>query len=210
MKDTHFVDGNFEDKYNAKNPISKMLVNGFLTHFIDLVHMMPPRTKIIEVGAGDGQLTRKIADVFTDASIIACDLSDKQNEMARQTLASYGKRITVQKEDAENLTLSDKSVDAVFCCEVLEHVEKPEQAIAQLYRILQPGGYALVSVPWEPLWRVLNLARGKYIADLGNTPGHLNHFSRASFKKLATDAGFSILKEHHPFPWSMMLLQKNN
>ena len=208
MKDTDFVDGNFEDKYNAKNPISKMLVGGFLTHFMDLVHLMPSRKRIIEVGAGDGQLTKKLADTFPDAQIIACDLSDKQNEMARKTLASYGKRITVQKEDAENLTLPNASVDAVYCCEVMEHVEKPKQAMEELYRILQKDGYALVSVPWEPLWRVLNLARGKYISQLGNTPGHLNHFSRSAIKKLATDAGFTVVKEHHPFPWSMILLQK--
>lgn len=208
MKDTGFVEGNFEDKYNAKNPISKFLVNGFLTHFMDLVGSMPGRTAIIEVGAGDGQLTKKLAEHFPTASIIACDLSDNQNDMARKNLASFGSRVTVQKEDAEHLTLKDGAVDGLFCCEVLEHVEKPELAASELYRVLSKGGYALVSVPWEPLWRVLNMARGKYLSDFGNTPGHLNHFTRSGLRRLLKNAGFTIVREHHPFPWSMMLVQK--
>lgn len=208
MKDTGFVEGNFEDKYNAKNPISKFLVGGFLSHFMTLMAQMPDRKAIIEVGAGDGQLTKKIATHFPTASVIACDLSDNQNDMARKTLASFGKRVTVQKEDAEHLTLKDGHVDGLFCCEVLEHVEKPELAASELYRVLEKGGYALVSVPWEPIWRVLNMARGKYVADLGNTPGHLNHFSRKGLRQLLRKAGFTIVREHHPFPWSMMLVRK--
>ena len=46
------------------------------------------------------------------------------------------------------------------------------------------GGHLLVSVPREPLWRGLNMARGAYIKDLGNTPGHLNHWSRKAFVEL--------------------------
>ena len=41
--------------------------------------------------------------------------------------------------------------------------------------------WLLVSVPHEPLWRALNVARGAYLRELGNTPGHLNHWTRAAF-----------------------------
>lgn len=95
-----------------------------------------------------------------------------------------------------------------MCCEVLEHLEHPEKGISELYRILKKGGYAIVSVPNEPIWRVLNLARLKYIRDMGNTPGHLNHWTRGQFIQFAQKAGFSVLKDNSPFPWSMLFLQK--
>ena len=55
----------------------------------------------------------------------------------------------------------------------------PERALAEMARVAR--GYLLVSVPREPLWRALNIARGAYVRDLGNTPGHLNHWSRRAF-----------------------------
>ncbi len=208
MKDTDFVDGNTEDKYNAKNPISKILVNGFMRNFKGLLEVVPTPKNIIEVGAGEGFLTDILARKFEKAHIIACDLSERQNEMARENLAKFGSRMSVQKEDAENITLKDRSVNFVVCCEVLEHVEKPKKALSEIHRILDKDGYALMSVPWEPIWRMLNLVRFTYIKDLGNTPGHLNHFSRSGFVKIVEDAGFKLVKKSHPFPWSMILVKK--
>jgi 2-polyprenyl-3-methyl-5-hydroxy-6-metoxy-1,4-benzoquinol methylase len=97
----------------------------------------------------------------------------------------------------------------VVCCEVLEHLDHPEKGMAELYRILKKDGVALVSVPHEPIWRVLNLARFKYVSDMGNTPGHLNHWTRSQFKDFAQKIGFTVVKDNSPFPWTMLLLQKS-
>ncbi len=69
-----------------------------------------------------------------------------------------------------------------------------------------PRHYLLVSVPREPLWRALNVARGAYIRDLGNTPGHLNHWSRRSFEALLGRYG-EVVQARSPFPWTMLLVQ---
>src|SRR3712207_8488836 len=45
----------------------------------------------------------------------------------------------------------------------------PEHTVAEMARVAD--GHLLVSVPREPLWRMLNVARGAYVKDLGNTPG---------------------------------------
>jgi len=63
--------------------------------------------------------------------------------------------------------------DLVIACEVLEHLDAPDQALSELQRVCR--GQALVSVPNEPLWRMLNVARGKYWRSPGNTPGHLQN-----------------------------------
>lgn len=213
--DENFVDGNFEDKYNAKNPISKMLVQGFITHFTDLVQTFEkPQSKtepknIVEIGAGEGELTEMVAQRFSAAEIVACDISDRVNDMAKKKLAQY-KNTSVQKENAEKVTFKDSSMDMVICCEVLEHVEHPDKAIGEIHRILKPGGRAIVSVPLEPIWRFLNLCRLQYVSDLGNTPGHLNHWSRGSFKRFVSQAGFKVVQDQSPFPWTMLLIEKTS
>jgi len=60
------------------------------------------------------------------------------------------------------------------CRYALHHFEDPGGVVAEMARVA--NGHLLVSVPREPLWRGLNMARGAYIKDLGNTPGHLNHW----------------------------------
>lgn len=202
-----FVDGNYEDKYNATNPISAYLMKGFLTKFMQLAHMFEKPRNIAEIGSGEGDLIALLIEMYPDATIDGCDLSDRVNDIARKKLSGFS-QVTIKNENAEKVSYKDDSFDAVVCCEVLEHLNHPEKGIAELYRILRKGGYAIVSVPNEPIWRILNLARMKYIKDMGNTPGHFNHWTRRQFIQFVERAGFTVLKDNSPFPWSMLFLQK--
>ncbi|HZJ28201.1 MAG TPA: methyltransferase type 11, partial [Acidimicrobiia bacterium] len=58
-------------------------------------------------------------------------------------------------------------------------------------------------VPREPLWRVANMARGKYWRDLGNTPGHIQHWGRRSFAARVA-CHFDIVSVASPPPWTMV------
>jgi 2-polyprenyl-3-methyl-5-hydroxy-6-metoxy-1,4-benzoquinol methylase len=88
--------------------------------------------------------------------------------------------------------------------EVLEHVPEPEETVAEMARVAR--SHLLVSVPREPLWRGLNLARGAYVRELGNTPGHVNHWSKRSFVSMLRRHG-TIEEARSPFPWSMVLVR---
>ena len=66
--------------------------------------------------------------------------------------------------------------------------------------------HLLVSVPHEPLWRILNVARGAYVRELGNTPGHVNHWSKRSFVRELARHG-EVVQARSPFPWTMLLVQ---
>jgi hypothetical protein len=68
------------------------------------------------------------------------------------------------------------------------------------------GGHLLVSVPREPLWRALNMARGAYLRDLGNTPGHVNHWTKRGFTSLLSRHG-DVIEARSPFPWTMLLVR---
>ena len=105
--------------------------------------------------------------------------------------------------DAEALPFADGEFGLVAAIELLEHVEDPARALAELARVAR--SHLLVSVPREPLWRALNVARGAYVRDLGNTPGHLNHWSKVGFHSLLTDYG-TVQEVRTPFPWTMLLV----
>jgi 2-polyprenyl-3-methyl-5-hydroxy-6-metoxy-1,4-benzoquinol methylase len=95
--------------------------------------------------------------------------------------------------------------DLVVCSEVLEHLEKPEDALEQLKKVGKK--YVICSVPREPIWRILNMARGKYWKDLGNTPGHINHWSQRSFIKFLKKNGCKVLDVKSPLPWTVVLIE---
>ncbi len=61
-----------------------------------------------------------------------------------------------------------------------------------------------ISVPWEPAWRVVNMARGKYWSRFGNTLGHVQHFSRRAICTLI-EAQVELSQLRHPFPWTIVL-----
>jgi len=70
--------------------------------------------------------------------------------------------------DAGMLPLRDFAVPLTTCIEVLEHLTDPEPAVAELARVTHGG--CIVSVPWEPWFRLGNFARGKNLGRLGNDP----------------------------------------
>ena len=85
---------------------------------------------------------------------------------------------------------------------MLEHLDDPERALDVLAGLAKP--WLIASVPREPLWRALNLARLSYVGELGNTPGHLNHWSRRDFVRFLTRR-FEVIEVRSPTPWTMVL-----
>ena len=85
---------------------------------------------------------------------------------------------------------------------MLEHLEDPEAALATLAGLARP--WLIASVPREPLWRGLNMARRKYLSRRGNTPGHLNHWSKSGFERFL-ESRFEVEMLRSPTPWTMAL-----
>jgi len=96
------------------------------------------------------------------------------------------------------------SFEMVVCCEVLEHLEDPIRGLQALSDF--GARWYLLSVPIEPLWRILNMMRGAYLKDFGNSPGHIQHWSKASFVRLVSSY-FEVVEMKNPMPWTMLLCQ---
>ena len=192
--------GNVYDKYATGNPIARRLVRNFISNVLDLVRASGARD-IHEVGCGEGYLTEIIAALGVD-KIRGSDMSEKMIAEARSRTAGSG--LVFESKNIYELG-SDDSAELIVCCEVLEHLDDPEGAL-QVLALLNTEHYVF-SVPREPIWRVLNLARGKYLGQLGNTPGHLQHWSAASFQSLI-GRYFDVSEKRSPLPWTMLLCRR--
>lgn len=193
------VVGNTYDKYESRNPIARVLVRGYLRCFDELVRTADAST-VLEVGCGEGELSLRVAGEGRE--ILGTDVSAMMIAEARERAARRGIGMRFEQADLFDLDPARARYDLVLCCEVLEHLRDPVAAIAHLARLSRQ--YLILSVPREPVWRLLNIVRGRYLRDLGNTPGHLQHWSTAAFRHMLAGC-LGLVELRTPFPWSMAL-----
>jgi len=191
--------GNYYDKYATRNPIERRMVSGFLDGVLGLAARSGAR-EAHEVGCGEGELAIRLAR--SGIAMRASDLSPEVIAEARARAASAGVEVDLRAAGMEDMDPERDAAELIVCCEVLEHLPDPVAAVDTLAGLARP--WLLASVPREPLWRALNVARGKYLGARGNTPGHLNHFSGRAFHELL-ERRFALVETRAPVPWSMAL-----
>jgi len=194
--------GNTFDKYGSQNPVVRRLMAGFESTLDELFARAAPDS-LLDIGCGEGVLTEQWAARLGDGRVVGLDLEDEklQAEWRRRPRANLEFRAL---DVTDGLPYADREFDLVCATEVLEHVPAPERVVAEMARVA--GRHLIVSVPHEPLWRILNVARGAYLRELGNTPGHVNHWTRRGFVSLLSGHG-EVTEIRSPFPWTMLLVR---
>jgi 2-polyprenyl-3-methyl-5-hydroxy-6-metoxy-1,4-benzoquinol methylase len=174
---------------------------GFERSLDELLDRVAPDS-LLDLGCGEGVLAQRWALRWPQARLVGIDLEapDVQAGWARHQAPNLEYRIS----RAEDLPFADGEFEVATAIEVLEHVPDPDHTLAEMARVA--AGHLVVSVPREPLWRALNLARGAYLKDLGNTPGHVNHWSRRGFVRMLSRHG-EVVEVRSPFPWTMLLVR---
>ncbi len=195
------VTGNTYDKYGSSNPVVKRLMAGFEAALEELFERAAP-SSVLDVGCGEGVLVHQWAQARPQARMVGIDLEEESIQAGWEERRAPN--LSYRVMPAENLPFADGEFELASAIEVLEHVPDPEHTLAEMARCA--SSYLLVSVPREPLWRMLNMARGAYWGALGNTPGHLNHWSRRSFVRLLSAHG-EVVEVRSPFPWTMLLVR---
>jgi 2-polyprenyl-3-methyl-5-hydroxy-6-metoxy-1,4-benzoquinol methylase len=193
--------GNTYDKYGSTNPVVRRLMARFEGTLAELFARAAPES-VLDVGCGEGVLTHQWAQQLGERRIVGIDLDDAK--LKREWETRRAPNLEYLTMLAEHLPFAEGEFDLASAIEVLEHVPDPEHTVAEMARVAKR--HLLVSVPREPLWRGLNMARGAYLKDLGNTPGHLNHWSKRSFVKLLSQHG-EVIEKRSPFPWTMLLVR---
>jgi SAM-dependent methyltransferase len=202
VSDDGIVTGNTYDKYGSSNPAVRRMMAAFERSLDELLARAEPRS-LLDVGCGEGVLVHRWAErLGAQTRVVGIDLEEESIQ------AGWAERQAPNLEyhtmAAENLPFAENEFDLASAIEVLEHVPDPEHTVAEMARCAER--HLLVSVPREPLWRMLNMARGAYWPQLGNTPGHLNHWSRRSFVRLLARHG-DVVEVRSPFPWTMLLVR---
>ena len=193
--------GNTYDKYGSANPVVKRLMSKFHRSLDELWEIARPGS-VLDVGCGEGVLTCQWAERLPAGRVVGIDLDDPKLRAEWETRRRPN--LEYRAEEATSLSFDDGEFDLAAAIEVLEHVPKPETTLSEMARVAR--SHLLVSVPREPMWRMLNMARGAYLRDLGNTPGHLNHWSKVGFHSLLTRYG-TVQEVRTPFPWTMVLVR---
>jgi SAM-dependent methyltransferase len=190
------VIGNHCAKYDTKNPAVRWLTDRFLARLgATFGGLTADARNPLEVGAGEGVISEMLHTRFGRAT--ALDLPDAG--LRAQWRNRPGPRYL--HGDALALPFTDRTFDLVVCVEVLEHLADPRAGLAELARV---GTRDLVlSVPREPLFRGSNLVGGRYVPALGNTPGHLNHWSARAFRRFVGEVA-DIRAVATPFPWTIV------
>ena len=148
------VAGNPYDKYGTRNPVARRLVAGFLRGLDQLLHQCTGVRRVIELGCGEGQITERLARRFPKASVLGTDVSTEILHVARERHPD----LVFERLSAYDLGSREERWDLSVACEVFEHLERPDEALEAMRR--STDRWMLITVPREPLWRVLNVARG--------------------------------------------------
>ena len=160
------------------------------TRFRALSNVLEPVDgRILDIGCHSGLCTEKIIAKTNPLEVYGIDLSVKAIERA-------GRRIKDGKflvGDAENLPYQQNFFDGVFCIEMLEHVDHPDQVLSQMQRVLKKGKHAIVMVPTDNLlfktvWFFWNLRHPvwKHV--------HVQSFKGKALEKMSEKVGFKVLK----------------
>jgi 2-polyprenyl-3-methyl-5-hydroxy-6-metoxy-1,4-benzoquinol methylase len=201
------VTGNTYDKYGSGNPVVRRLMARFERDLDELFEAAAP-SSLLDVGCGEGVLVHRWAQRLGEARVVGIDLEEESIQAGWAERQAPNLEYRVMEAGGAGpvagLPFAGDEFDLACAIEVLEHVPDPEHTVSEMARCAQR--HLLVSVPREPLWRMLNMARGAYWPALGNTPGHLNHWSRRSFVKLLSRHG-EVVELRSPFPWTMLLVR---
>lgn len=203
IEENGIIVGNSFDKYGSRNFLIKRIMGGYKHSIQQLVSICEP-ARIFEIGCGEGHWV--ISFKKKGFNIKGCDISEYSLRLAKENALNEGVSTELFiKKDIYSLDKDLIHVDLVMCCEVLEHLEEPERSLQILQENIEK--YLLVSVPREPIWRMLNMLRGSYLGCLGNTPGHVQHWSKKQFIQLI-EKYFTIIEVSTPLPWTMILCRK--
>jgi ubiquinone/menaquinone biosynthesis C-methylase UbiE len=190
----------YATKYNSRNPISRRLIGRFLDT-IELALEYTGASHVLELGCGEGVVHRRLRSALPSAVFVGGDVHLPSLRIATQIAPDA----SLCASDAYHPPFSNGAFDLVVMTEVLEHIAEPDRVLAQVQRITRR--YVLLSVPREPIFRILNVVRGAYWRDFGNTPTHVQHWSAQGFANLISSY-FRIVETWRPLPWTVILAQR--
>jgi 2-polyprenyl-3-methyl-5-hydroxy-6-metoxy-1,4-benzoquinol methylase len=180
------------EKFQTSNPVVRRLIDRFYDRLGAVVGDQPP-SAVLDAGCGEGETIARLGPML-GKNVTAVDISAEAVEFTARRLPA----VEVSRESVLELPFADDSFDLVLCLEVLEHLDDPAAAVAELARVCR--GRVVVSVPHEPWFRLGSLLRGKYVRDFGNHPEHVNHWNPRTLPTVL-DPALRVETVERSLPW---------
>jgi SAM-dependent methyltransferase len=181
-------------KYGSTNPVVRRLLDRWTATIRELVG--PLKGTVVDVGVGEGLCLERIVGAEPPDLLVGVEYRLDKARVASDLPGIPTLDVTVG--DAGMLPFPDRAADLVLCIEVLEHLPAVAPAVAELARIT--GDRCVVSVPWEPWFRLGNMGRGKNVGRLGNDPEHLHAFTPKRLRRTLQQS-FTEVRVVPVFPW---------
>jgi 2-polyprenyl-3-methyl-5-hydroxy-6-metoxy-1,4-benzoquinol methylase len=188
-------------KHESSNPVQAWLIRRFHERVVDLVDHVGP-SSVLEVGCGEGYVLAAIHEARPDVDLHGVDLSAPAIAEARDRLPA---EVDLRVADATALGDAEPAHDLVMMVEVLEHLDDPAAMLADLGTLTT--GHILLTVPWEPFFRLSNLLRLRNVRDWGNDPEHVNHWGGRAFRRFVASR-FTVVEARQSFPWTIVLAHR--
>jgi trans-aconitate methyltransferase len=188
-------------KYANKNPLHRFALDRFFDAVAREVRTLHPATTL-EFGCGDGLFLQKLKDRHVlFEQLCGVDLRTDAIEHARHLHPDY----RFECRDLLDWDLAGGSFDLVIASEVLEHLPEPARFLERMIHLSRR--HLLLTVPWEPWFRLMNLLRGRDIGRLGNHPEHVNLWSFAGFVNFVASQA-EVVRAYTVFPFTIVLAEK--
>lgn len=183
-------------KYATTNPAVRQLLARWLAHVSAAVGPSPG--SVLDVGVGEGLALERL---LHGIPAVGVELRLGKLVAARDRLDD----LRPVCADAGMLPFPADAADTVTCIELLEHLVTPQPAVAELARVTRHR--CVVSVPWEPWFRLGNLGRGKNVRSWGNDPEHVQWFGPRSLRRLL-ETCFADVEISPCFPWLVAVARR--
>ncbi len=190
-----------QEKYRDPNPVVSFVIRRFFDRVRAMVDGVAPRS-VLDAGCGEGELLRR---GVLPAGIPPVSLDLRLESLADARNTAGGGRFVCGS--VLSLPFAAGSFDVVLCLEVLEHLDQPLPAVHELARVARKA--VILSVPYEPYFRIGNVMRGKHLSRLGDHPEHVQHWNFRTFGSfLSSVPGRVDLVE--AFPWIIACCHLSN